>query len=156
PEQRANHDEHYLQTFGTLKAGSTIEQASAEMQRISEELTREHPRDNFGPTVRITPAGKFLAGDAGQTHRALTPAVLAGPGIACLNVGKLLLARGAARTRELAVRAALGAGGRRIVRQLLTESVVLAVLGGVLGVALAAVLVRGLAVAAPPDVPRLA
>jgi putative ABC transport system permease protein len=156
PEQQANHDEHYLQTFGTLEVGSTIEQASAEMQRISEELTREHPRDNFGWTVRITPAGKFLVGDSAQQLWVLLGAVLAVLVIACLNVGNLLLARGTARTRELAVRAALGAGGWRIVRQLLTESVVLAVLGGVLGVGLAAVLVRGLAVAAPPDVPRLA
>jgi len=155
PEQRANHDEHYMQAFGTLKAGSTLERATAEMQRISADLTREHPRDNFGRTVRITPAGKFLVGDSAQQLWVLLGAVLAVLVIACLNVGNLLLARGTARTRELAVRAALGAGGRRIVRQLLTESVVLAVLGGVLGVALAALLVQGLRVTAPDDVPRL-
>jgi len=155
PEQRANHDEHYLQTFGTLKPGTTIEQATAEMQRISAELTQEHPRDNFGRTVRITPAGKFLVGDSAQQLWVLLGAVLAVLVIACLNVGNLLLARGTARTRELAVRAALGAGGRRIVRQLLTESVVLAVLGGALGVVLAAFLVQGLRVTAPEDVPRL-
>ena len=156
PEQRANHDEHYLQAFGTLKAGTTLERATAEMQRISAELTQEHPRENFGRTVRITPAGKFLVGDSAQQLWVLLGAVLAVLVIACLNVGNLLLARGTARTRELAVRAALGAGGRRIVRQLLTESVVLAVLGGAVGVALAAVLVQRLRVTAPEDVPRLA
>jgi len=155
PEQRANHDEHYLQTFGTLKAATTIERATAEMQRITEDLTREHPRDNFGRTIRITPAGKFLVGDSAQQLWVLLGAVLAVLVIACLNVGNLLLARGTARMRELAVRAALGAGGRRIVRQLLTESVVLAVLGGALGVAIAAFLVQGLRVTAPDDVPRL-
>src|SRR5262249_60756880 len=84
PEQRANHDEHYLQAFGTLKPGTTRERASEEMQRISEQLTREHPRDNFGRTVRITPAGKFLVGDSAQQLWVLLGAVLAVPAIPCL------------------------------------------------------------------------
>ncbi len=154
-EQRATHDEHYLQVFGTLRAGATRARAQAEMESISRELTREYPQNNFGRTARVTPVGAFLVGDTAQQLWVLLGAVLLVLVIACLNVGNLLLARGTARTRELAVRAALGAGGRRIVRQLLTESVVLGLLGGVLGVILAALLVQALRASAPPDVPRL-
>ena len=122
---------------------------------ISAQLAKEYPANNFGRTVRITSLGAFLVGDTAQQLFILLGAVLLVLVIACLNVGNLLLARGTARTRELAVRAALGAGARRIVRQLLTESVVLAVLGGAVGVVLAAVLVQLLRAAAPADVPRL-
>jgi len=155
PEQRANHDEHYMQAFATLRPGATLAGASREMERIAADLVQEHPRDNASWTARVTPAGKYLVGDPARQLWVLLGAVLGVLVIACLNVGNLLLARGAARTRELAVRAALGAGRRRIVRQLLTESVVLALVGGALGLVLATGLVHALRVTAPPDVPRL-
>ena len=155
PTQRAQHDEHFLQVVGTLKAGVTRERAQREMEALAAQLAKEYPNQNFERTARITPLGAFLVGDTAQQLFILLGAVLLVLVIACLNVGNLLLARGTARTRELAVRAALGAGARRIVRQLLTESVVLAVLGGAVGVALAAVLVQLLRAAAPADVPRL-
>ena len=155
PAQRAQHDEHYLMVVGTLKPGATMHGASQEMQSIASQLAREYPSNNFGRTARVTPLGTFLVGDTAQQLFILLGAVMLVLVIACLNVGNLLLARGTARTRELAVRAALGAGARRIVRQLLTESVVLAMLGGVVGVGLAAVLVQLLRAAAPADVPRL-
>jgi putative ABC transport system permease protein len=155
PEQRANHDEHYMQAFGTLRPAATVASATRDMERISSDLLMEHPRDSAGWTARVTPAGKYLVGDSARQLWVLLGAVLGVLVIACLNVGNLLLARGAARTRELAVRAALGAARPRIVRQLLTESLVLALAGGVLGLVLAAGLVHALRVTAPPDVPRL-
>jgi putative ABC transport system permease protein len=155
PTQRAQHDEHFLQVVGTLEAGVTRERAQREMEALAAQLAKEYPNQNFERTARITPLGAFLVGDTAQQLFILLGAVLLVLVIACLNVGNLLLARGTARTRELAVRAALGAGARRIVRQLLTESVVLAVLGGAVGVALAAVLIQLLRAAAPADVPRL-
>ncbi|RPH66109.1 MAG: FtsX-like permease family protein, partial [Myxococcaceae bacterium] len=155
PEQRANHDEHYMQAFGTLRPGTTIASATREMERISADLVQEQPRENATWSVRVTPAGKYLVGGSARQLWVLLGAVLGVLVIACLNVGNLLLARGAARTRELAVRAALGAGRPRIVRQLLTESLVLALAGGALGLLLAAGLVHALRVTAPPDVPRL-
>ena len=155
PAQRAQHDEHYLLVLGTLKASTTRERAQREMDAIAAQLAREYPNNNFGRTARVTPVGAFLVGDTAQQLWVLLGAVLLVLVIACLNVGNLLLARGTARTRELAVRAALGAGAQRIVRQLLTESVVLALLGGAAGVGLAAVLVQLLRASAPADVPRL-
>ncbi len=155
PEQRAMHDEHYLQVFGTLKRGTIRAAAQREMDSITAQLAREYPQNEFGRTARVTPVGVFLVGDTAQQLWMLLGAVLLVLVIACLNVGNLLLARGTARTRELAVRAALGAGRRRIVRQLLTESMVLSVLGGAVGVALAAALVQVLRASAPADVPRL-
>jgi predicted permease len=155
PAQRANHDEHYMRAFGTLRPGTSVAAATGEMERIAADLVKEHPGDNAGWTARVTPAGKYLVGDSARQLWVLLGAVLGVLVIACLNVGNLLLARGAARTRELAVRAALGAARPRIVRQLLTESLVLALAGGALGLVLAAGLVHALRVTAPPDVPRL-
>ncbi|HZJ53316.1 MAG TPA: ABC transporter permease [Myxococcaceae bacterium] len=155
PEQRANHDEHYMRAFGTLRPGTSVASATREMERIAADLVHEHPQENAGWTARVTPAGKYLVGDSARQLWVLLGAVLGVLVIACLNVGNLLLARGAARTRELAVRAALGAARPRIVRQLLTESLVLALAGGALGLVLAAALVHALRVTAPPDVPRL-
>ncbi|HUM13485.1 MAG TPA: ABC transporter permease [Myxococcaceae bacterium] len=155
PAQRAMHDEHYLLVLGTLKGGTTRPAAQREMESIAGQLAREFPQNNFGRTARVTPVGAFLVGDTAQQLWVLLGSVLLVLVIACLNVGNLLLARGTARTRELAVRAALGAGGRRIVRQLLTESVVLGLLGGAVGVVLAGLLVLVLRASAPADVPRL-
>ncbi|HEY1906322.1 MAG TPA: ADOP family duplicated permease, partial [Myxococcaceae bacterium] len=155
PEQRSNHDEHYMQAFATLRPGASLATAGREMDRISTELVQEHPRDSTDWTARVTPGGRYLVGDSARQLWVLLGAVLGVLVIACLNVGNLLLARGAARTRELAVRAALGAARFRIARQLLTESLVLALVGGALGLALATGLVHALRVTAPPDVPRL-
>src|SRR3954469_12629091 len=155
PEQLAFHDEHFLRVHGLLKPGVSPAQAQSEMVEIARQLEREFPRDNKERSARVVPIHEYLLGDTGEKMWLLLGSVLLVLVIACVNVGNLLLSRGNGRARELAVRAALGAGRSRIVRQLLTESVVLGLVGGVAGLLLAAFLVKALIAASPPDVPRL-
>ncbi|MFL5371753.1 MAG: ADOP family duplicated permease [Myxococcales bacterium] len=155
PEQLAFHDEHFLRVHALLRPGVSPAQAQSEMVEIARQLEREFPRDNKDRTARVVPIQQYLLGDTGQKMWLLLGSVLLVLVIACVNVGNLLLSRGTGRARELAVRAALGAGHSRIVRQLLTESVVLGLVGGVAGLLLAAFLVKALIAASPPDVPRL-
>src|SRR4051812_16611217 len=155
PEQLAFHDEHFLRVHGLLKPGVSPAQAQSEMVEIARQLEREFPSDNRDRTARVVPIEQYLLGDTTQKMWLLLGSVLLVLVIACVNVGNLLLSRGTGRARELAVRAALGAGRSRIVRQLLTESVVLGLAGGVAGLLLAAFLLKALIAASPPDVPRL-
>ena len=134
---------YQLQAVGRLKPGVGIEAAQADLAAVADGLAREYPEFNKGRTVTLEPLRDTMIGSDLKTTSMLFLGVVGFVlMICCGNVANLLLARATARTRELAVRAALGAGRARIVRQLLTESVLLAVLGGVLGIALGAAILR--------------
>jgi putative ABC transport system permease protein len=154
PDWQARDNHPGLIGWGRLKAGVTLEAAQAEMTTIAKRLEQEHPKTNAGIGIKVQ---QFLENQVGEYRTSLTMllcAVVLVLLIACANIANLLAARGAARAREFAVRVAIGATRWQIVRQLLIESAVLALLGGVFGVFLAA-WGRDLLVAlAPAGVPR--
>ncbi len=152
PEEEApsNHGFEYLVGLARLKPGVTFAQARSQMDVLVTRLRKEFYDDGWG--VTMTPLLEEMTGDVKPALMVLLGAVLCLLLLACANVANLLLARSAARQREIAVRVAIGAGRRRIVTQLLTESALLAVIGGTLGLALAFWAVRLLAAAAPPQV----
>jgi putative ABC transport system permease protein len=142
---------HYLPVIGRLKPGVTIEAARAEMGAISNALAEELPATNKGHRATVDPLRERLASrDLRLTSLLLFGVVAFVLLMCCANVANLLLARTNARARELAVRSALGAGRPRIVRQLLTESLVLAVLGGALGIAAGIAILRAAPSLVPP------
>jgi predicted permease len=155
PERKAQHDEHYLQVYGRLAPGATREQAANELRESAGRLRAGFPRDNAELGFIVMTALEELVGDYPRRLFTLLGAVAFVLLIACGNVANLLLARGAARAGELAIRAALGAGRGRIARQLLTESLVLALVSAAAGLGLAAWGIRALIAAAPAGVPRL-
>jgi len=127
----------WLACIGRLKPGTTIVQAQAEMSAIAQQLEQAYPDSNKGRGVFIEPFQQAITGGLGQVLYPLFGAVGFVLLIACANVANLLLARAGTRRREIVVRAALGAGRARLVRQLLTESVLLAVFGGLVGIGVA-------------------
>jgi predicted permease len=153
--RKATHDEHYLQIYARLKPDATEEQARGELHANAQRIRVAFPRDAAELDFTTVAVLADLVGDYPRRMFTLLGAVGFVLLIACGNVANLLLARGAARAGELAVRAALGAGRARIARQLLTESVVLAVTSAIVGIGLAAWGIRALVAAAPPGVPRL-
>ena len=144
-----------LPRAGPAGAGHIARAGPAEMTGIAARLSAEYPRSNADKGVRLTPLQDAIVGETRQTLFVLLGAVGFVLLIACANVANLLLARASARGREIVVRAAVGAGRARLVRQLLTESVVLAVVAGVAGALIARVGVTTLVALAPPDLPRL-
>ena len=128
----------YLDVVGRLKPGASFAQANAEAAALGEELARQYPQADAGTTLRVATYRQFAAENMGPVLALLMAAVGFVLLIVCANVANLLLARGAGRQREIALRFALGATRGRIVRQLLTESVILAGLGGGVGYLLAA------------------
>jgi putative ABC transport system permease protein len=140
---------------GRVKPGLTIEQAQAEMDAISRELGREHPRTNDGLSVLLVPMREHLMGGLRLPLLLMLGAVVLVLGIGCINVASLLFARGIQREREFAIRSALGAGRGRLVRQLVAESLLLSAVAAAAGVALAHWGLRLIVALAPGGVLRL-
>ena len=151
-QTRGNHPGLY--GWARLKRGISIEKALAELKEIAARLSKQYPNSNAGVSVTITPLLENQVGDYRASLTLLLGAVALVLLIACANLANLLAARGAARAREFAVRAAVGASRWRIIRQLLIESVVLALIGGSLGLCLAAWGRNLLVTLSPPGVPR--
>jgi putative ABC transport system permease protein len=137
-----------------LKQGVTLDQARSEMQRVTADLARIYPEEDKDMGATLTPLKDSIVGRVRGFLLVLLGAVGFVLLIACVNVANLLLARGNARSREIAVRSALGAGTSRLVRQMLTESVLLALIGGALGFAFAAAGTRAALAALPATLPR--
>jgi putative ABC transport system permease protein len=151
PHDRGNHDYHAV---GKLKAGADLGRAQAQMQTIGAALARQFPENRL-KTVSLIPLQERLTGSLQATLWVLMGAVGVVWLIGCANIANLLLARAAGRTREIALRAALGAGRGRVMRQLLTENCVLGGVAGLAGLLLASMLVQGVVAWAPADLPRI-
>jgi putative ABC transport system permease protein len=150
---RGNHPG--LIGFGRLRPGVGIEQMRADLARISREIVAEHPKDASGIGAGGAYIGDLLVHNIKPALRVLSWAVLCVLLIACVNVANLILARATARQREMSLRRALGATEGRLARLLLVENLVLALVGGALGVGLAYAAVRGITTARPEGVPRI-
>jgi putative ABC transport system permease protein len=151
-EQRGND---YLNVIARLRPEASIEMAQAEMSTIASRVEAEHPDEDTGAGVRLVPEHEDLVGDAKPALLVLLAAVAAVLLVACANITSLQLARATGRYNEIAVRSALGAGRLRIVRQLVTESLLLAVGGGAVGLGLALAGTSLLVKLSPRDIPRL-
>ena len=155
PPESQNRSAHNYRGVGRLASGVPVAQAQAEMTGIASRLEQQYPVTNGDKGVAVVPVQEVVVGDTRQTLIVLLGAVAFVLLIACANVANLLLARAAARGRELVVRAAVGAGRVRLIRQMLTESVVLALLAGVGGVIIARWGVSALLALAPANLPRI-
>jgi putative ABC transport system permease protein len=146
---------HALTCLGRLKTGVSIRQAEAEMKSIAAQLARQYPDTNAGRSVELVSLFQEIVGHVRPALLILLGAVVVVLFIACANLANLLLARSAARSREMGILAALGASRARIIRQLLIESLMLALIGGICGSILAWCSVELLRAFGPRNVPRL-
>ncbi len=151
-QQRGNHPGLYA--VARLKPGVTLAQAGADMDNIATNLEKQYPDSNAGNRVRIRPLLEIFVRDARSTLWVLFGAVAFVLLIACANIANLLLARATARQKEMAIRSAMGAGRWRIARQLLTESVLLSLVGGILGLLIARWCIDLILYISPDAIPR--
>jgi predicted permease len=155
PPIMADRNAHMLVVIGRLAPGRTLDAARREMKALAAQLETAYPESNKDFTAIVVPLLDQIVGKLRPALMALMAAVVFVLLIACANVANLTLARGYARAREVAVRGALGAGRRRIAAQLLTENVVIALVGGAVGVGIASLGVKLLRQLAPANLPRL-
>jgi predicted permease len=151
PNRRGSH---FVEGIGRLTDGVSVDQARAEMNTIMSQLAREHPNNDVGWTVLVIPLYTEIVGGSRRMLFVLLGAVGIVLLIACVNAANLLLARASARQRELAVRLAMGAPRWRVIRQLLTESLLVSIVGGALGLGLAESGVKALVALLPAGFPR--
>jgi putative ABC transport system permease protein len=154
PEDRFNtRGNHFLGVVARLRPGMTPEQAQADLNIVTAQLEQEH-KENAGIGTKVIPLREDVVGDYRSALLVLLGAVSLVLLIACTNVASLLLARAASRQKEFALRAALGASRLRMIRQLLTESMLLSAMGGSIGLLLAVGGVKALIALGPADLPR--
>jgi len=146
---------HYLAVLGRLKPGVTAAQAQSEMAALQDRLAEQYPNENKGWGIRVVSLQADMAGNVRAALLVLLGAVGFVFLIACANVASLQLARAASRRKEIAIRVALGAGRQRLLRQFLTESVLLSFIGGAVGLVLAYEALQGLIAWLPADLPRV-
>jgi putative ABC transport system permease protein len=149
--EQINHDFHWLLVMGRLKPGVTVEQANADMDRVTQHIAEVYPKSDKGWGAIVSPLkNDFLDRDVIRALWLLLGAVGFVLLIACANVANLLLARATKRRKEVAVRASVGASRWQLFRQFLAESLALASLGGILGIALAWLLLKVILLMMPP------
>jgi putative ABC transport system permease protein len=157
PRERGSYGSHYGQLFGRLKPGVTVEAAAADLAQLAKQLDAEHLDGdaNKGWTTLVFPLKDYAIRTVRKSILVLVAAVGGVLLIACANVANLLLARGLGRSREFALRAAIGADRRRLIRQLIAENGVIGVAGSALGVGLGWWLLKAMLAAAPASLPRV-
>lgn len=146
---------HFMNAVGRLKPGVTLTEASRDLNRVAAQSEQRYPRSNAKWRTRLTPLREDIVGSADALLMMLVAAAAAVLLIGCANVASLLLARAIVRRREMAVRLALGANARSLIGQVLSESLLLAAIGGALGFAVAIAGTRMLTGLMPDDFPRL-
>ena len=151
-DPRQFRDRSYLDVWARLKWGVTAQQAHAQLDTIALRLEKAYPDSNAKVGVSFLPLHDYVVGDIRPVLLVLLAAVAVVLLICCANVANLLLARAAARAKEISIRTTLGASRQRLLRQLLTESILLALTGGLLGLLLAAIVIPSLLALSPTDI----
>ncbi|MGD2123876.1 MAG: ABC transporter permease, partial [Gemmatimonadota bacterium] len=146
---------HFVRVIGRIKPGVSVEQAEADLWRVAAGLAEEYPETNEGWSVSVRPLEEYLVSRSRPQLLILLASVALVLLIGCVNVAQMTLARGITREHEMAVRTSLGAGRARIVRMLVSENLLLAILGGGLGILLAAGCLRAFSLLMPGVLPRM-